>query len=113
MIKVTMGAADGEIGKMSLEGTIDIAGAAEIEQPFSILSGSRRCVVVDFTRVDFLASLGVRVLVQSARALGSRGGRLILVGAAEPVRRVLVACGVDTIVDLVDSEADAMMVARR
>lgn len=94
--------------KVTLEGALDIAGAGVIDLPFNIIAGSRKKILLDFTKVDFLASIGIRVLVQMARTVGQRGGVVVLLNANDAARRVLMSTGVDTIIKLVDDEASAM-----
>jgi anti-sigma B factor antagonist len=99
---------EGDVLKVTLAGSFDIAGAGEIDMPFAVISGSRRKVVVDFTGVDFLASIGVRVLVKAARAIGNKGGKMALYGANEAARKVLASTGADTIISVTDDEAAAV-----
>lgn len=94
--------------KVTLEGALDIAGAGVIDLPFNIIAGSRKKILLDFTKVDFLASIGIRVLVQMARTVGQRGGVVVLLNPNDAARRVLMSTGVDTIIKLVDDEASAM-----
>jgi anti-anti-sigma factor len=43
-------------------------------------------VIVDLSGVDFLASMGVRLLLSNAKALGSRGGKMVI--ERNPPKRV-------------------------
>jgi anti-anti-sigma factor len=99
---------EGDVLKVTLAGSFDIAGAGEVDMPFAVISGSRRKVVVDFSEVDFLASIGVRVLVKAARAMGNKGGRMALFGANEAARKVLASTGADTLIVVTDDEASAV-----
>lgn len=98
----------GGITRVTLTGAFDIAGAADVDMPFAVLSGRHDRVVVDLTGVDFLASIGVRVLVKAARTIGNRGGRMVLVNPAPAARKVLVTTGVDQMVPIVEDEAAAL-----
>jgi anti-anti-sigma factor len=99
---------EGDVLKVALVGSFDIAGAGEVDMPFAVISGSRRKVVVDFAQVDFLASIGVRVLVKAARTIGNKGGRMALFGANEAARKVLASTGADTLISVTDDEASAV-----
>jgi anti-anti-sigma regulatory factor len=50
----------------------------------------------------------VRILVRTARTMGNRGGKVVLVAPQEGPRRVLASTGVDTIVTVVEDEAAAV-----
>lgn len=99
---------EGDVLKVRLQGAFDIAGAGEVDMPFAIISGARRKVVVDFGDVDFLASIGVRVLVKAARSIGNKGGKIALYGANEAARKVLASTGADTLIVVTDDEAAAV-----
>lgn len=99
---------EGGVLKVGLAGSFDIAGAGEVDMPFAIISGSRQKVVVDFGGVDFLASIGVRVLVKAARTIGIKGGKLAIYNASEAARKVLASTGADTIMFVTDDEASAI-----
>lgn len=92
---------DGGILLVTLTGSLDIAGAGVLDLPFSVISGSRDKVIVDLTAVDFLASIGVRTIIKTAKPIAQRGGRMVLVNPNEAVQKVLVSTGVDTLVPIV------------
>jgi anti-anti-sigma factor len=98
----------GDILKVTLVGSLDIAGSGEVDLPFAVIAGARRKVVVDFTGVDFLASIGVRVLVKTGRAIGNKGGRLALFGVNDAARKVLASTGADTLMVIAGDEAAAI-----
>lgn len=99
---------DGGIHKVVLTGSFDIAGASDVDAPFSAIGGSKDKVVVDFSQVDFLASIGIRTIVKAAKAIGLRGGKMAIVNPNAAARKVLAATGVDTIVSVVDDEPSAI-----
>ena len=94
--------------KIKLAGSLDIASAGEIDMPFSLISGSRHKVIVDMSQVTFLASIGIRVLVKAARAIGNRGGRFIIFNPTEESRRVLRSTGIDAIIPTLANESEAI-----
>lgn len=98
----------GDILLVTLAGPLDIAGAGEIETPFSALSGKHSKVIVDLANVTFLASIGIRVLVKAARAIGNKKGRLIVFGPTDEARRVLRSTGIDTIIPVVADRTAAI-----
>ena len=86
---------DSGVTRVRLSGRIDIAGAAEIDLPMSVVGGSRRAVVIDLTDVAFMASLGLRSLVMAGKAILSKGGRVVLLAPSPPVEDVIRSSGVD------------------
>jgi anti-sigma B factor antagonist len=98
-MKMDVTEADG-ISRAVLEGRFDIAGAQAVDLPFSVLAGSATALVVDLTQVSFIASMGVRTLMLSAKTLLRRGGKIAVCGASQNVETVLRATGFDEIVTL-------------
>jgi anti-sigma B factor antagonist len=98
--------ADG-ILRVGLHGRMDITGVEAIAMPLTALTApAGRRVIVDLSGVDFLASIGVRTLLQNARALNLRGGAMGLCGARPVVAQVLESAGVGNVVP-VSSDVDA------
>ena len=85
-------AADG-ITQVALDGRLDIAGAQKVDPHFVALSESCKTLVVDLAQVSFLASLGVRTLMLSAKTLIRRGSEMAVCGPNENVEKVLRTTG--------------------
>jgi anti-sigma B factor antagonist len=98
----------GKILKVKLSGSLDIAGAGEIEAPLNAISAQNRKVIVDFSQVTFLASIGIRILVKTARSIGSKGGRLVVYNLNPDARKVLRSTGIDAIIPTLADEASAI-----
>jgi anti-anti-sigma factor len=98
----------GDIIKVKLSGSLDIAGAGQIDQPFAAITAKNNRVIVDFSKVSFLASIGIRILVKAARAIGSRGGRLVVYNLNPDARKVLRSTGIDAIIPTMSDEASAI-----
>jgi anti-anti-sigma factor len=92
--------AEGGITLVVLEGRFDIAGAQEVDLRFSTLAGSAKTLVVDMAKVSFLASMGVRTLMVSAKTMMRRRATMAISAADENVEKVLRSTGFDEIVDL-------------
>jgi anti-sigma B factor antagonist len=99
---------DGGVTKVVLSGQIDIAGAAEIELPLSVVSGSRRAVVIDLSEVQFIASLGLRSIVVSAKSIMSKRGKVVLLAPQPAVEEVITTSGVDELIAICRDEAEAI-----
>jgi hypothetical protein len=65
---------DNGIRLIKLIGDLDIMGANAIETKFAgYCAGENARVLVDLSAVDFLASIGIRLLTTNAKSLLSRG----------------------------------------
>ncbi len=88
--------------RIKLTGRLDIRGTDMIAERFSeLVTESRRNIVVDFTGVVFLASIGIRALISNAKALHKLGGRMALVvGDNTSVAKTLAATGIDVLLQM-------------
>lgn len=94
---------DGGITVIRLDGRLDREGTESIDLKFTALAAAAKAsVVVDLSRVSFIASIGMRTLISSAKAQANRGGRMVLVNPAPNVRDTLTTAGIDTIIPMYD-----------
>jgi anti-sigma B factor antagonist len=89
------------ITKIVLAGSMDIKGVLEVDSQFKEISQTRDKIIVDLEHVDFLASLGMRTFVTSAKSLRAKGGQLVLMNPQAGVEKALRSAGLDTIIPLV------------
>ncbi len=95
---------EGGLQKVVLSGRIDIAGAQEIDMPMSVVGERGRAVIVDISRVEFLASLGLRSLVMAAKAIARNNGRMVLLSPTPDVEKVIRTTGVDELIPIFHEE---------
>jgi anti-anti-sigma factor len=95
--------------KVTLDGRLDTAGVSVVETQFSagVMAGGRN-TLVDLTEVQFMASMGVRMFISTARALSTKGARLVLYGASAQVFDTIETMGLDEIVPHAPSEREAI-----
>jgi anti-sigma B factor antagonist len=93
--------------RVTLVGKLDIAGAEAVGLPLATVAGQRMNVVVDMSRVDFIASIGMRHLVMAAKSVARASKKLILLGPTPLVTDVLTTAGLNDLLPIVRSEDDA------
>jgi anti-anti-sigma factor len=96
------------VTKANLTGRLDIGGSQEIDLAFSALTGAHRAVIVDLSQVDFVASLGLRLLIVGARTVQRKGGRMVLFRPPIEVEAVLVSSGTDNVVPILRNLDEAI-----
>ena len=90
-----------DIVQLRLSGRLDLEGSQAINERFTTAAtASKGKIIVDLSGVSFLASVGIRLLLTSARAQANRGGKLLLAAPQPSVRKVLEAAGVDQLIGL-------------
>lgn len=95
--------------KIVLTGRLDSATVGGVETPFTAaLAASGRSAVLDMHGLDFLSSLGIRLLLSAARVVTRRGGKVVLFGAQPMVAEVLEAMALDQVLPMVATEHEAV-----
>jgi anti-sigma B factor antagonist len=90
-------------------GEVDIYTAPQLDAELSRLTAEDRTdLVVDLSRVDFLDSTGLSVLVKALKRVREAEGRLDVVVTADRVARVFRITGLDELIPLHASVADAL-----
>ncbi len=84
------------VTRIVLAGDLDASGASEIDLQLQEVATSRPKLVVDMEQVGFLASIGIRTLIQAVKANSGNGGKAILLAPNAAVWSVIVTCGADT-----------------
>jgi anti-anti-sigma factor len=92
-----------------IDGRIDAASAPILERKIeSLIAEDHDVLILDFTRVDYLSSAGMRVLLSAARKLKAKKGNLILFGLTDDVAEIIKMAGFDKILQIVSTEAQAV-----
>ncbi len=103
--------ADGstKLRRVVLAGRLDMLGMEEIALKLTSLTAIKPLpVILDLRDVSFLASIGIRSIISSARALDQKGGRMvILLGDNELVKATLESTGIDDVIPMVSDEEQA------
>jgi anti-anti-sigma factor len=93
--------------RLLLSGDVDICAAEQLELPLAALAGGGGDVVVDMTRLNCIAAIGIRHLVLTARTLRRRRGQLLLLCPSASVTDALETARVDSLLQIVRSEDEA------
>jgi len=84
-----------------LNGRLDILGTQAIDLKFTAnTSAQRKSVIVDLSGVDFIASIGIRMLVTNAKSLNALGHKLVLLQPQPKVEDMLKSTGIDNVIPI-------------
>ena len=96
---------------IKLIGRLDILGVGDIETKFTgYCAGERPRVLVDLSDVEYLASIGIRLLMINAKSIASRKGRMVLLKPMPEVRNILEVTGIPGIIPMYDGLESAEVV---
>jgi anti-anti-sigma factor len=95
--------------KITLVGRLDTPGVDRVEKIFvAHLVPDGNNAVVDLSGVDFVASMGIRMLVAAARGLRPHQAKLALFGVQHQVQQVFDAVALQKIMAVCPTEAEAL-----
>lgn len=100
---------------LGLRGRMDIMGVNEVETKFtSYCAGEKPKVIVDISGVEYLASIGIRLLVTSAKSMFTRKGKMVLLNPAPDVIGVLEITDIPSIIPVYSQleSAEAVLLGR-
>jgi anti-sigma B factor antagonist len=98
-----------QLVKVALVGRLDTTGVGRVETQFiARLVPGANSAIVDLSQVDFVSSLGLRMLVSAAMGLKTRQAKLVLYGVQRPVLQVFEAVALNKIMQICSDEADAL-----
>ncbi len=96
------------VTKLNLRGRLDATGAQIIDNTFATMAGAQERLIVDLSRVSFIASAGLRTLIAGARSLIARQGRMVCLDPDPLVEQVLVRSGVDRLIPVCRELSEAI-----
>ncbi len=98
-IKIIDGAA---LVTVALSGKLDIDGVKAIEEAFKNAT-AQKSSIIDLSNVEYLASLGIRIFLQSAKAAQRNGHKMVLLNPRKNVLGVIQLANLDSIIPVVAS----------
>lgn len=99
---------DAQTTRLILDGRLDADGCDKVETAFTAAaSAASGDVLVDLAGVDYIGSLGVRLLIGTARAVRRRGRRMVIIGAQQQPMDVFDTVALADLIPIAATEAEA------
>ena len=93
---------DEDMTHIALSGRLDVKGVEESELKFIAHTSSRsKSAIVDLSQLEFISSLGLRMLLSNAKTLSNKGAKMILLNPVEEVLNILKISGFDKLLTIV------------
>ena len=78
--------------QIALEGRLDTMTAPELEAEMNQSLGNAESLILDFSKLDYISSAGLRVLLSAHKVMSAKGGMKVT-NASEIVREVFEVTG--------------------
>lgn len=111
-MELTVENLEGGLRCVQLAGRLDLKGTQEVDLKFTgYVAGAKTSVVVDLSKVDFIASIGIRMLLSNIKALNACGAKMVILSPQKLVEDVLKLSGLDTVTPIEHDRAAAIKAA--
>lgn len=98
-----------DVKVVRFEGKLDTNTTPDAEvKLMAIVNDGCGKILVDFQKLDFVSSAGLRILLVTAKKLGTTGGSLRVCGLNETVRDIFDISGFSTLLRVFDDEQEAL-----
>jgi len=95
--------------KLRVEGRLDTTSAQILENSLmQLIKEGSHCLLVDFKKVDYLSSAGMRVILAATKKLKAVNGKIIFFNISEEVMEIIKMAGFELILNISSTEEDAV-----
>ena len=100
---------NGSSSIVRLAGRLDATTSPGLESKTAELMNKQGAkVLLDFARVDYLSSAGMRFLLSATKKINSAGGIVLLCSLSEDVMEIIKMAGFERILKIFPTEAEAL-----
>ena len=95
--------------KVALLGRLDTEGVDHLEMKFNTtVCAAAKPTVLDFSKVTFMSSMGIRMLVSAAKILSRRGAKMVILSPQNLVRECIQSAALDQLIPVAFTNEDAL-----
>ena len=86
--------ADKAVTKLTLHGRLDTVNAPLLEQTIKQVGDDVSELILDFTELEYISSLGLRVLLLAQKSMKEKKKRMVIKNMGESVREIFEMTGI-------------------
>jgi anti-anti-sigma factor len=96
---------------LRLDGRIDAITSPVLEKKMaSLIEDGHKDLILDFSKVDYLSSAGMRLLLSVTKKLKAMKGRLVIFSVQEDVLEIIKMAGFERVLTLCNLEQEALQI---
>lgn len=96
-----------------IQGKIDATSTPILEKKIQPLLEKEDQILIDFSKVDYLSSAGMRLLLSASRKLKAKGGMLVFSQINEEVSEIIKMAGFEKILMIYPDEKSALKALKK
>lgn len=98
-----------DISIFRLSGQLDFLSTPQLENKLrQVLDQNENNVIIDFSKISYLSSAGIRVLLETTKILRDRSGKLVIFGLQPFPLETIMDANFNFILDLANTEEEAL-----
>lgn len=98
----------------SIEGRLDTSSSPEVEKKITDAIGSGATeIILDFSKLEYISSSGIRILIKCHKTLQKQNGHLSLVAVPKPIENILYITGFLPYFKIYEGQSQALEAARK
>ncbi|MCI0381861.1 MAG: STAS domain-containing protein [Chlamydiae bacterium] len=91
-----------------LQGRLDAISTPGLEKQVGSFLEKTKNVLIDFSKVEYLSSAGMRFLLGATKKMKAKGGKIAFFGMVRDVYEIIKLAGFDRILSIYPSEGEAL-----
>lgn len=92
-----------------LEGRLDATTTPQLEKKIlSFIEKEKQKLLIDFSKIDYLSSAGMRLLLSATKKIKAHGGKLVFSAMNDEVMQIVKMAGFDKILEIYSTESEAL-----
>lgn len=94
---------------IKVEGRLDAPSSPSLERKInSLIEEGKHQILIDFSKVDYLSSAGLRLLLSATKKLKAKEGYLVLFSIPDEVMEIIKLAGFQKILTICKNEQEAL-----
>jgi anti-anti-sigma factor len=112
-VEMSINPVEDRLVKVTFSGRLDAAAVDRVETRFvASVVPNGNSAIIDLSELEYIATLGVRMLVTVARSLRMKQAKMALYGVDEPVKWLFDTIALQQLVEICATEAEALAMVR-
>jgi len=99
---------EGDVHIATIDGRIDASTTPVIEKKLAGLLEASKKVLIDFSKVDYLSSAGLRLLLSSTKKMQAKEGKIGFFGMTDDVMEIIQMAGFERILQIFGTKKEAL-----
>jgi anti-sigma B factor antagonist/stage II sporulation protein AA (anti-sigma F factor antagonist) len=94
---------------LRVTGRLDVASSPFLEKKLhAVIEENNSNVLIDFSKIDYLSSAGLRLLISTTKQLKTKKGFLALFAISDEVFEIIKMAGLEHVLNIFSQERDAL-----